>query len=313
MGRFVYGFLLLAAAVTVAWYGWIEKRFSLPGLVHEVHAGIQADCFACHNEDHGIDAARCASCHRDANTGEPASFSGMASHHTDATLVCQECHIEHKGPKGNLTKKDKSLETAGCAVCHERHVGRDFQYALRAAAHPNDTIHKGHSDLASGCMACHDENSRVSNHKCFECHAEATDQTPERSGFALHHRGKGLDCLKCHTEHRRTTTLKATAPETIKANCAECHAQHVAEGRDFKLRASDHPGRTLHAAHTRWQADCMACHTQGAGVEPAKCTVCHDPKTGEKIAFNDFSAHHADGALNCLECHLEHRGPQGRL
>ncbi len=315
MRRIAYILAMVLATGAVAYFVWREKRFSLPAPVHKAHRSIEGDCFACHDEKRGISNARCSGCHEDPATGRVVQLEGFARHHAYADLKCTECHTEHRGADGSLTKRGHAFKDTDCSACHERHMGPEFAYALPRDAHPQDVRHASHAGLMDDCFACHDEGRPVSADKCSSCHQEESTRAKiALAGYGTHPAYDGLDCLHCHTEHRGSeTALKRPAPDILKSECAVCHARHVGEDFAYKLRTSEHPERTVHGDHARWREDCSACHVEGRGLVARQCTSCHDPETEAKVKFAGFASHHLDTTLDCLECHEEHRGLYGDL
>ena len=68
------------------------------------------------------------------------------------------------------------------------------------------------------------------------------------------------------------------------------------------------PGH-LSQGHANLEQNCTACHTDSAGIETAKCVLCHD--NNQSILKRQPTAFH--GHINsCKECHLEHQGATRR-
>ena len=64
------------------------------------------------------------------------------------------------------------------------------------------------------------------------------------------------------------------------------------------------PGH-LSSAHAGLEQNCGACHTSSAGIDTAKCVLCHS--NNQAILKRQPTAFH--GHINsCKECHLEHQG-----
>ena len=75
------------------------------------------------------------------------------------------------------------------------------------------------------------------------------------------------------------------------------------------------PGNVT-SAHARIDLRCAQCHTPATGVADLRCERCHDPVGSDRlqlsahVLFGSGDAKAADnaGALNCAQCHAEHRG-----
>ena len=107
---------VVAVLALVAWRGadaWIGAapgpQWHNPGRLAAAHAGLEADCAACHTPfasvrgGHAFDA-RCAGCHSD------------APHHTAAADPpgCSACHHEHRGRETSLAR----VADRQCIRCH---------------------------------------------------------------------------------------------------------------------------------------------------------------------------------------------------
>jgi hypothetical protein len=75
------------------------------------------------------------------------------------------------------------------------------------------------------------------------------------------------------------------------------------------------PGNVT-SAHARIDLRCAQCHTLSTGVVDLRCERCHDPVGSERLQLSahvlfgsgDAKAAESAGALNCAQCHVEHRG-----
>lgn len=307
MRRLLYILAIVAAAGAVAYFVARERRFALPGPLHQAHASLARDCFACHAQDRTLDNHKCSGCHADPQTGQSIAFKGFGRHHAYGDLACIECHIEHRGAAGDLTRPGHALAETECAVCHERHVGRKFAYRLPRTAHPSATLHKGHAKWQDDCFACHTEGGGVSPQKCSECHEPGAGGGLAFVGFACHHTYEELDCLACHIEHAGPDAPRLRPGKSFQTTgCNACHQRHVGPDHTYSLASDLHPKGTIHPLHARWAGECFLCHRRGTGQ--AQCTSCHDPVSKRPVAFTGFKAHHLDAELDCLQCHTDHRG-----
>lgn len=70
------------------------------------------------------------------------------------------------------------------------------------------------------------------------------------------------------------------------------------------------------SAHARVDLRCAQCHTPAAGVADLRCERCHDPVGSDRLQLSahvlfgsgDARAAENAGALDCAQCHVEHRG-----
>ncbi len=307
MKPWVYMLALLTAAAVVAYAVVRQMRFALPAPLNAVHAGLEADCFACHTRDHRVDPRLCATCHKDPATGKSPDLKGFARHHLYQDLDCLDCHTEHRGRAGDLTRPGRILEDSDCATCHARDVGKGYVYMLHGPVHPSQTLHQDHVPWQDDCTVCHVRGGGLDARLCTECHDPKTGAEVKFTGFATHHTYSDLDCLDCHTEHagRRATLLKP-GKSIQTAGCRTCHERDVGPGHLYQLASDKHPQDQLSPAHAPWAGDCAACHKPG--TDRYECVVCHDPKTGRQLELKDFASHHFRADLKCLDCHTDHRG-----
>lgn len=123
-----------------------------PGPLIPAHAGITANCFACHAPFRGVSAARCMACHKLADIGRrttkgtPVDDKAMAIGFHPALIQpdCMACHSDHSGPRLVKASTPRFAHTVlrpdmrnQCASCH-----RAPQTALHVQAGRN-------------CAACH--------------------------------------------------------------------------------------------------------------------------------------------------------------
>ncbi len=303
----LYTVLACATLAVVAYYGVEAMRFHLPTPLHHEHAGLEDDCFSCHEKDRTVDAAKCADCHTDPVTGGRAVFRGFARHHEYADLDCLECHTEHQGVDGDLTKPDHAFGTGDCSRCHARHLGRSYAYRLPRRSHPEDTLHGDHRRWQADCFTCHLDEGGTDSSRCTTCHEPATERPVVFAGFALHHLYEELDCLECHLAHQgRQASLLRPGKSLQTTGCGECHERHVGPDYAYVMGGGPHPQPAVHPGHAPWAADCSACHREGTAE--VECLSCHDPETGEQVELEEFAGHHFREDLDCLDCHTEHRG-----
>lgn len=307
MRNWVYVTAILGTVGIVARIAIRQRSFSLPGPLCEAHHGLETDCFVCHSRDRTVAVRKCSQCHPDSRNGKPIRIEGIARHHLYGDLNCLECHTEHRGPQGPVTRSEHTFDKTDCGVCHRRHVGQRTAYRLKGATHPTETVHADHGKWRDDCFACHLEGGGLSSHRCVNCHEPDTKEKVKFAGFARHHTYTDLECLDCHSEHNGRAASLLRPGKSFKAiGCRACHERHVGADHAYALTAERHPEGQLSASHQRWAGDCAACHEPNTGQR--RCVVCHDAASGEPVTFTGFAAHHVRAGLPCAQCHVEHRG-----
>ncbi len=116
------------------------------------------------------------------------------------------------------------------------------------------------------------------------------------------------DCQKCHDEVIADVSARG-AKHSTEVTCFDCHIEHPPSGTEILPECS-----MCHAPEeeTHYQVDdCLSCHnphhpleidfTKTAVIKPI-CITCH---SGEGTQLADYPSNHS--ALDCKECHLEHR------
>jgi DmsE family decaheme c-type cytochrome len=240
--------LLLAALVlgvacaTVVWSPVGSRRTEpIPGALPE---GAE-ECRVCHEDVHGQAAmpvyhADCETCHGGgslhseseavADIRHPGSGDCLACHtpgrdthlqwglggHSEAGLICSDCHNPHNGERLSLRPFNRSgfpdMDAASqlCIECHGN-VGSELRYP-------------SHHPVAEGgmtCMSCHDphEDPRVrpggADQRCAGCHQDLMGP------WTYEHPPVAEDCGTCHAPHGAVTPdLLATAQPML---CIGCH------------------------------------------------------------------------------------------
>ncbi len=262
--------LLAAACLVLPWF-----RSGTPRFDHSLHG-----------EEQGLE---CASCHRDAESGDRA---GMP--------VLQQCQLCHEA-------MDEGKEPAKQAASFFE------EGALRAAsvtAFSDEVIftHESHvADRSLACSECHGDvaasravpaEARVTMEECVRCHERA---------------GRNDDCAACH----RTIRVDR-APDDHRADWKRLHGRNVvAAGGADEARCS--------ICHTR-QLDCIRCHEESApddhtnfwrerghGIavrgDRGRCATCHQPDACDRCHRETAPRSHTSSwgspiDRHCVTCHL---------
>jgi hypothetical protein len=215
------------ALVMLLLYGglayWLRESMLSPGHLLEGHTDIHGACFSCHSPFRGVEASRCASCHRIGEigvatvSGDPLPSGERVPFHKDLREgSCASCHTDHAGPDtdGTLEGFEHGLLMASsveaCDGCHEEQ-------------RPGDAIH---TSVMAGCNPCHqtaawtpatfdhDLYFRFDRHHpedCETCHSTPGDLT-------------AYTCYGCH-EHTPRKIRSEHLEEGIREYdaCEECH------------------------------------------------------------------------------------------
>lgn len=309
------------------------------------HADLDQDCGACHTAFWTADrmGERCLNCHgevREEISRPDAFHSGYA---TGAN--CRDCHTEHHGPAGSLTRADMRgfpHERTGFRL--ETHRLRSQGGGIRCAdCHPDSYL----VFLAGTCYACHHEldPAGANDHRdsfgpdCLACH-DGVDRygrgfDHDRTVFSLEGRHEQVDCSRCHPGARTPEALRS-APQT----CLACHANEDVHDRRLGSRCGDchtpdgwetarldhdqtrfpltgrHDLVACEACHAdgQWDQIGMACRSCHLGDDPhagqfrIDCRACHTPQGWELLQFDHRrSRFPLEEAHAAVECGECHR------
>ncbi len=247
-----------------------------------------SSCVACHKDEHqGKFGNDCRSCH---NTGGWREINPNKFDHskTDFLLLgkhkqvtCNKCHTS-----GNMLLP---LQFDSCVACHK-------------------DVHAG--KFKQDCKSCHNENGWKNRGQTIFDHTQ--------TGFTLHGRHVGLDCVKCHKSGDMLKPIKSK-------QCSDCH-QDIHE-KQFVLReggsrceschneqgfiptlfgVDEHKTSRFPLTGSHLATPCVACHkmvTAKSGAQVRQfifsqilCKACHqDPHLGQFSRNNPVKA--------CENCH----------
>lgn len=221
------------------------------------HAELSHDCDRCHVPPGSGDRMerRCLACHteiasemREGMRDSSARATGFVHGTLRDASSCLNCHTEHRGANGTLTRVDGSASAheqlgfpldgahakASCASCHQRTPG-DNRF----------------SKAPTTCVGCHERDDKHDGGfgaDCASCHSTTTWRGARFSHdvFPLDHGGEGqIACATCHTDG---TNYK-------QYTCMGCHEHSPA-----RIEA-EHRGEV----NTSNLADCLRCHRGGRG------------------------------------------------
>ena len=208
-----------------------------PGHLSEAHAFLGDNCSACHTPVRGVTADKCIVCH--ANNEALLSRQPTAFHANISS--CSECHIEHQGIGGSISKMDHAaLSRIGL---REMRANPDPGSEGRAAADQIEHWLRGHNTSAISahaglsahervldCAACHKNDDRhfeLFGMDCASCHSAKTWNLPE----FIHPPPTSMDCAQCHQappshymKHFNMISQKvAGQPHAKVEQCYSCH------------------------------------------------------------------------------------------
>ncbi|MBX2797334.1 MAG: FAM205/SPATA31 family protein [Myxococcales bacterium] len=270
-GRLALLALLLVGLMAGSW-----RTMMAPGHTNRAHASFAGSCDNCHLVFDGVPDERCLNCHLAIANRE---FDGRGFHATVADQACIDCHTDHGGPDGPLTRKSALA---------------DFDHGLSGFG-----LEGRHSTLR--CESCHRAPLEAMQPECGECHEDA------------HTSALGPDCVACHVAQgwrRQLKTLEAHVIETTGGHeglaCEDCHLHGE------NLDASVVCANCHDQSHGGTQSDCALCH-QVSGFAPAEfnhgpCTCSFPGKhqTVECLACHEnFSF--TDTPTLCSGCHTKDR------
>ena len=193
---------------------------------HETMATYHNNCEACHGggslhvESEQVADIRnpssgdCLTCH---TPGRDTHLQWGVGQHSQAGLICSDCHNPHSQARQNLrlasTSSFPDMDTTSqlCVECHAN-VGTRFRYPT-------------HHPVAEGgmtCIGCHDphEDARVragdQNQLCANCHQDMIGP------WIYEHPPATEDCQICHDPHGSVTSdMLVTVQPVI---CISCHS-----------------------------------------------------------------------------------------
>ena len=193
-------------------------------------------------------------------------------------------------------------------------------------------LSKGHEDLDSKCLSCHQLFAGASTAKCIQCHQ------PGKIGFdsgglltntkALFHKNlKDQSCMSCHSEHKGRDAAFANSvfnhamlSSQNQANCAGCHeAPKNLTHQNLLVNTCSNCHNTKNWTSSRFNHkllttailnNCATCHKAPKDNFhkqnlSASCSNCHRFEAWKPSTFNHSSYFLLDNNHNasCNTCH----------
>jgi DmsE family decaheme c-type cytochrome len=153
------------------------------------------------------------------------------SSHTEADVVCSNCHSIHKpaGPKFLLAKQQTEL-------CYSCHASIRAQFEMPVKHRVNEGVvqctdcHNPHGAFASsmptGSSAALVTTALDNEQPCLKCHSD------KRGPFVYEHASVRTEgCAGCHSPHGSTNAKLLRRPVTFTL-CLECHNGAGTFGRE---------------------------------------------------------------------------------
>ena len=195
----------------------------------------------------------CLTCHADVNRANV-----RRSEHTQADVVCTNCHSIHHSPvaKYLLAKKQADL----CYGCHQpvrAQFAMPFKHRVNEGVIQCSDCHNPHGTMAAtwrmGQRPHMVTQAEENEEPCLKCHAD------KRGPFAFEHPPVRVEgCEVCHIPHGSTNAKLLKRPATFTV-CLECHTG----AGTFGTRNNGIPTQT--SSHNmldpRYQR-CTVCHVR---------------------------------------------------
>lgn len=219
------------ALVIACWYLWplVSGGFALwnSGPISSSHSLISHDCLSCHALPFAhVRDADCQACH--AMSEHSSGMSQVAAHHPEKTFRCAQCHMEHNGDLGVISR-----DARFCTGCHAN-LGQIEDAPKVLDVRDLDTHPQFRVSVRDGSG----KKRRVP----LDDQENARDQTPIKLNHAVHLkqdlRGpEGPVTLECNSCHQLDKDLRVFKPIEFADHCADCHRL----GFDERLPDSEVP------------------------------------------------------------------------
>ncbi len=204
----------------------------------------------------------CLTCH----SKDVSRHNIQRSAHTEANVVCNNCHSIHKpaSQKSLLAAKQAEL----CGSCHasvKAQFSMPFKHRVNEGFMQCSDCHNPHGVQAAtwrmGVRPRMVEHGQSNEEACLKCHSE------KRGPFAFEHTAVRVDgCESCHAPHGSMNAKLLRRP-TVATVCLECHNGTPGFGRTsagIQTQTSSH-----NMADPRYQK-CTVCHVRihGSNADP---------------------------------------------
>lgn len=195
----------------------------MPGKLSAAHAQLSTDCASCHTGAHGVDDAKCISCHS-SNTAllqrQPTAFHAVSGN-------CASCHVEHQGVNANMrVMNHEALARIGAGMIGSEKAGS----ILKSRVTTTDFPLVSPVEASLNCASCHsakDKHVGLFGQDCASCHATTQWTIPKFQ----HPSVNSINCSQCHQappshymEHFTMVSQKIAGQE--KAQVSQCYSCH---------------------------------------------------------------------------------------
>jgi len=224
------------------------QRMANPGTLSEAHAFLDHNCSACHTPNKGVEATNCIVCH--ANDDNILQRQPTAFHANIGS--CRECHSEHGGRHGEMTKMDHGALASIGRMQLEKIITDDITIDHNtsddsAAAIVIALLKRAEKspDKISSTFVHPSLTAKERTLNCASCH-----QNDDRH-FGLF----GTDCASCH-ETKKWSLPEFRHPSAASKNCAQCHQAPPSHYMmHFKMISAKVAGKP----HAK-VSNCYTCH-----------------------------------------------------
>lgn len=184
------------------------------GPISNSHALIAKDCQACHRTPFvPVQDEQCSACH--SMSEHAKGFVTFTSKHSNLSLRCGQCHMEHNGDHGQLLNDSRF-----CANCHANMSTHASDAQVMNVASFNN-----HPQFRVSVENERGEIQRVA----LDNSATLKDNAQIKLNHSLHLqeglRGKdGPVTLSCNSCHQLADNFRTIKPISFDAHCRDCHA-----------------------------------------------------------------------------------------
>lgn len=204
-----------------------KKRQWISGPISNAHRLIEGDCTKCHSEPFKhVQDKECLSCH--SMSEHAKGFSGFTEKHAGLEMRCAQCHMEHNGDHG-LVSRDPRF----CTSCHANLTSLKSDTGVE-----NVASFDSHPEFRVAVRDAVGAVTRVS----LDDASRAKDSSQIKLNHKIHLQkdleGKdGAVTLECSSCHELDAGFKKLKPIQFDKHCRDCHSL----GFDERLPAAEVP------------------------------------------------------------------------
>ena len=183
------------------------------GPISNAHKTIERDCQKCHSEPlKPVQDKDCLTCH---SMSEHAKGHKLfIAQHASFDMRCAECHMEHNGDSGLISKDSRSCESCH-GVMQSLHKESSILNVRDFARHPQFRLSITQPDGT---------HKRVS----LDDRADIKDGTPLKLNHAVHLKAglrgpNGPVTLQCNACHGLSADERSIEPIAFDKHCRDCH------------------------------------------------------------------------------------------